>query len=52
MPGDAVVAFQYRDNWFYIGDKDLDSYRIFSFYFLSGERTGLLSARINFNLSM
>jgi len=30
-PDDAFVAVQYRNNWFYIEDTDLDSKRIFSF---------------------
>jgi len=45
-PDDAFVAIQYRDNWFYIDDTDLDSKRMFSFLMMlfslteTGAQTG------------
>jgi hypothetical protein len=45
-PDDAFAAVQYRGNWFYIDDRDLDSKRIFSFLMMlfsltdTGAQTG------------
>jgi hypothetical protein len=45
-PEDALVAVSYRDNWFWIDDRDLASKRIFSFLMMlfslteTGEKTG------------
>lgn len=45
-PDDAFVTVQYRGNWFYIDDTDLDSKRIFSFLMMlfslteTGAQTG------------
>lgn len=34
QPGDASVAVQYRNHWFYIDDRDLPSKRVFGFVML------------------
>jgi hypothetical protein len=46
-PDEAFVEVQYRGNWFYIDDRDLDSKRIFSFLMMlfslteTGAQTGV-----------
>jgi hypothetical protein len=46
-PGNASVAIHYRENWFWIDDRDLKSKRVFAFMLMlftladTGEREAL-----------